>query len=299
MLYDIRLKITHRYDHPAGNSRHLLRVMPKSIPGRQRVLAVLLEITPHPDERSDSLDFFGNAVTAVSHLEPHDEMVLSMSCRVDVAATQALLDVSAAVEALPAQIAELRDVSPASPVHFLGPSPRLTANSEIADFAAQVVSQSESTVRAVMRIGEALHARMTFDPRATTVDTDARDAFRQSRGVCQDYTHIMILALRAHGIPAGYVSGFLRTIPPPGQERLEGADAMHAWVRAWCGQEQGWIEYDPTNATLVGSDHIVLGYGRDYADISPVVGHLRLSGGSANAQAVDVVPVGYSVAPPV
>jgi transglutaminase-like putative cysteine protease len=101
----------------------------------------------------------------------------------------------------------------------------------------------------------------------------------------------MILGLQALGIPATYVSGYLRTLPPEGGVKLEGADAMHAWVRAWCGPDQGWIEYDPTNATLVGTDHIVVGYGRDYSDIPPVNGHLRSSGGQRNTQAVDVAIV--------
>jgi transglutaminase-like putative cysteine protease len=104
-------------------------------------------------------------------------------------------------------------------------------------------------------------------------------------------THIMILALQALGIPAGYVSGFLRTLPPPGGVRLEGVDAMHAWVRAWCGSAQGWIEYDPTNACAVGQDHIVVAYGRDYADVSPVRGVLRTTGDQVSVQRVDVIPL--------
>ena len=91
---------------------------------------------------------------------------------------------------------------------------------------------------------------MRYDPDATEVDTPLAEAFAARHGVCQDFSHIMIAGLRSLGIPAGYVSGFLRTMPPPGKPRLEGADAMHAWVRAWCGAEAGWIEYDPTNADL-------------------------------------------------
>ena len=133
---------------------------------------------------------------------------------------------------------------------------------------------------------------MTFDATATHVDTEAPEAFALRRGVCQDFSHIMILALQALGIPAAYVSGYLRTLPPEGGIKLEGVDAMHAWVRAWCGEDHGWIEYDPTNATLIGSDHVVVGYGRDYSDVSPVRGHLRSSGGQKNTQAVDVAIVG-------
>ncbi|WP_245781031.1 transglutaminase-like domain-containing protein [Litoreibacter janthinus] len=187
---------------------------------------------------------------------------------------------------------DLTDLSPTSPLHFLGPSPRLPPNNAIRDFALDLYEPNASVVENVIRIGKALHDAMTFDATATTVDTVASDAFRLRRGVCQDFTHIMILALQSLGIPAGYVSGYLRTLPPPGGVKLEGADAMHAWVRAWCGPEQGWIEYDPTNATLVGTDHVVAGYGRDYSDVSPVRGHLRSSGGQKNSQAVDVAIAG-------
>ena len=101
----------------------------------------------------------------------------------------------------------------------------------------------------------------------------------------------MITALRALGIPAGYVSGFLRTYPPEGQERLEGADAMHAWVRAWCGGETGWVQIDPTNDMMVGADHIVVALGRDYTDVAPVKGSHRAMGGHATTHQVDVAPV--------
>jgi transglutaminase-like putative cysteine protease len=101
----------------------------------------------------------------------------------------------------------------------------------------------------------------------------------------------MIACLRGVGVPAGYVSGFLRTNPPPGKPRLEGADAMHAWVRAWCGWESGWVEYDPTNALVVGADHVEIARGRDYGDVAPVVGVLRSAGSQTTEQAVDVLPV--------
>jgi len=140
-------------------------------------------------------------------------------------------------------------------------------------------------------IGRQLNADMTFDDTATHVNTPVASAFAARRGVCQDYTHIMITCLRALGVPAGYVSGYLRTHPPKGQARLEGADAMHAWVRAWCGVDAGWVEYDPTNAAFPGTDHIVVAFGRDYDDIAPVRGVLRASGPNLTSQSVDVLAV--------
>lgn len=291
MIYSIRLRIAHFYDQPAANSRHAIRVLPRTLTGRPNLKTHLLEIFPEPQSRSDTIDFFGNTVTSCTHRERHDEMSIRLSCHVEMHATAPWFDLSPDVSHLRALCDGLTDLGPQSPLHFLGPSPRLPPNRDISEFAHDLFDPNSSTAENVIRIGAGLHDAMTFDATATTVDTDAADAFRLRRGVCQDFTHIMILGLHVLGIPAGYVSGYLRTLPPPGGTKLEGVDAMHAWVRAWCGPDQGWIEYDPTNATLVSTDHIVAGYGRDYSDVSPVRGYLRSSGGQKNTQAVDVAIV--------
>lgn len=292
MIYSIRLTIAHFYERPAANSRHLIRVLPRTLLGRQSLTTHLLEISPEPEKLVEAVDFFGNKTHSCSHRDQHSEMSIKLSCHVELHPPLPWQDLSTDVYHLRSKCSELTDLGPESPLHFLGPSPSLLPNNKIREFAHDLFEANASAVENVICIGKALHDMMTFDATATTVDTDAADAFRLRRGVCQDYTHIMILALQSLGIPAGYVSGYLRTLPPPGGVKLEGADAMHAWVRAWCGEEQGWIEYDPTNATLVGIDHVVAGYGRDYSDVSPVRGHLRSSGGQKNTQAVDVAIAG-------
>lgn len=291
MKYSIRLTIAHYYNHPAANSRHLIRVLPRTLADRQRLTTHLLEISPEPESQSEAVDFFGNTTTSCAHRDQHAEMSIRLSCHVDMSPPQLWQDLSPNVTELRSIYDGLADLGPTSPLHFIGPSPRLPPNADIHTFAQDLYDAQTSAVENVIRIGKTLYDAMTFDATATTVDTDAADAFRLRRGVCQDFAHIMILALRSLGIPAGYVSGYLRTLPPPGGVKLEGADAMHAWVRAWCGPTQGWIEYDPTNATLVGTDHIVAGFGRDYSDVAPVRGHLRSSGGQKNTQAVDVTIV--------
>jgi transglutaminase-like putative cysteine protease len=159
-------------------------------------------------------------------------------------------------------------------------------------FARAQLTEGMTVADAVVALGQAIYAEMTFDADATTVDTPASEAFAARKGVCQDFSHIMIACLRGIGVPAGYVSGFLRTIPPPGKPRLEGADAMHAWVRAWCGSQAGWMEFDPTNNKLASEDHIVVARGRDYSDVAPVKGIMRIAGGQKSEQAVDVIPLG-------
>ncbi len=135
-----------------------------------------------------------------------------------------------------------------------------------------------------------IKADFTYEIGATNVMTTPSMSFALRRGVCQDFAHIMISGLRGLGIPAAYVSGYLRTIPRPGSQRLEGADAMHAWVLVWCG-EHGWRGLDPTNGLIVTNDHIVLAVGRDYADVAPIDGVVVSSGGQKLAVSVDVIPV--------
>lgn len=288
MIYSIRLTITHNYIQPAANSRHLITVVPRSLPQRQHLTMHLLEVFPTPDEMPETTDFFGNREHICTIMDQHSEMSIRLTCHVQMFQPVRWLDLSPSLSDLHLACEKSTDLTADSPLHFLGPTTRLTPDTAITDFARRVFNPNETVAANVIRVGQALHDLMTFDSTATTVDTDASEAFALKRGVCQDFSHIMILGLQALGIPAGYVSGYLRTLPPPGGVKLEGADAMHAWVRAWCGAEQGWIEYDPTNATLVGTDHIVVGCGRDYTDVSPVSGHLRSSGGQTNAQAVDV-----------
>jgi transglutaminase-like putative cysteine protease len=137
-----------------------------------------------------------------------------------------------------------------------------------------------------------LHGEFTYDSKATDVSTPPAEAFAIRRGVCQDFAHIMIAGLRGLGLPTAYVSGFLRTEPPPGKERLQGADATHAWVSVWCGEALGWQGLDPTNALRVSTDHVVLANGRDYSDVAPVGGVLFGSGKQKLSVAVDVIPMG-------
>ncbi len=289
--YRIRLEITHAYAAGAAAGLHDLRVLPARLPERQSVVWSRLETDPSASERSRRVDFFGNAVTRVAVPGSHGQLRVTMEALVQFLAPEPTLDIAPPLPVLREEIAGLTDLGAASPLHMLGPSARVPADAAMADYGEKCLYGSPSALRAVQTIGTALHRDMTFDSTATSVDTPVREAFAARRGVCQDFSHVMIACLRGVGIPASYVSGFLRTIPPPGQPRLAGADAMHAWVRAWCGLETGWVEFDPTNGVLAGKDHIVVGYGRDYDDVSPIRGVLRAAGPQTSRQAVDVVPV--------
>lgn len=291
MLYDVGLRITYSYASPAAGGRHVLYLTPADVPGRQRTITSLLEIKPAPDERFARKDFFGNTLVEAAFREPHTEILFRLRSRVERHKETSTDDVSPELTTLIDEINSVRSLAPEAPQHFLADSPRVQARPEFRGYAREAIKDGMTTRAIVEAIGKAIDRDMTFDPDATDVNTPPEEAFARRHGVCQDFTHIMIACLRSIGVPAGYVSGFLRTTPPPGQPRLEGADAMHAWVRAWCGQKMGWVEYDPTNGMFAGDDHIIVAYGRDYGDVAPVRGVVRISGAQTSTQAVDVVPL--------
>ncbi|MCO6384107.1 MAG: transglutaminase family protein [Vannielia sp.] len=291
MRYDVKLKIEYEYQGSSDHARNLLHLLPAEIPDRQRISASLLTVDPVPPERRDLFDFYGNLMTFIAFHEPVEQISLTLAARAERLLQPPGLEISPPLSALPREITEERRIDGSAPHHFIGPSPRVWPNPEMASFAAALVTPDMPVLDAMRAVGRALHDEMTFDPEATEVDTPAAEAFAARNGVCQDFSHIMIACLRSLGIPAGYVSGFLRTIPPEGEERLEGADAMHAWVRAWCGAEVGWVEFDPTNNIAAGMDHITVAVGRDYGDVAPVKGVIRTSGEQETSHSVDVIPL--------
>lgn len=291
MLYDVRLELHYDYEASVHGDRHLVRVSPMSIPGVQRVIASSLSFDPKPKLETSFTDFFQNNVTTIAYDDYHDHLDVRLTARVQVEDHQKPADLSPTVAQLQDEVAGLWSLDPPSPHHFLAASPRVPLSRQITAYAQESVARTHSVQAAAMDLCLAIHRDFVYDKKATKVDTPTVEAFNLRRGVCQDFVHVMIAGLRGVGIPAGYVSGFLRTIPPEGKPRLEGADAMHAWVRVWCGIHQGWLEFDPTNAMMAGADHITIGYGRDYSDISPIIGVLRTSGDHKAKQSVDVIRV--------
>ncbi len=291
MLYDVTLRIAYDYDNAADASRQIMRLMPLELAAEQRLIAGAQTVEPKPQEWTNRTDFFGNRHVELSFTQAHRKIIFTMQSRVERFGAELRKSRTARMSELPAEIAAYRALDNCAPHHFLGRSPRVPLERPTTDYARKLTAKDPSIFDAITIIGTALHGDMHYDPEATTVETPMLEAFERRHGVCQDYSHVMIAALRGIGIPAGYVSGFLRTIPPPGQPRLEGADAMHAWVRAWAGHETGWVEFDPTNAVLAGADHIVVARGRDYSDVAPVKGIMRTYGKHSSKQSVDVIPV--------
>lgn len=292
MIYKIKLRIGYSYDSAPTRARHLACLRPLEINGYQQVISSVVNVTPDPAERWDRSDFFGNSVTEFRLAGAHNGLVLEMQAKVERLAPFWALDAAIGFGDLSAVTAQTPDLGAMSPLHYMTATRHVPIAAALTNFARDLLFQGQSLADLTQSLGSALHGYLRFDANATTVDTPATEAFEKRHGVCQDFSHIMIACLRGIGVPAGYVSGFLRTMPPPGKPRLEGADAMHAWVMVWCGPQTGWIEFDPTNNKLADSDYVTVARGRDYADVAPIKGALRISGAQSSTQSVDMVPLG-------
>ncbi len=292
MIYDLRHETTYGYSRPVPFARCILRLLPRD-GGGQRVERSELSILPRPVERLDGFCFFENHMTTITIAKPHRELKIEMRARVEVRRPApphpGLTRHWEEVGALALATASL---APDSPTHHLYPSRLVPQVPEVVDYARTSFPPLRPVLEGASELMARIRRDFTYDPDATEVSTPLAEAFRDRHGVCQDFAHIMIAGLRGLGLPASYVSGYIRTIPPPGEKRLEGADASHAWVMLWCGPETGWIGLDPTNDLIVGDDHIVTAIGRDYADVSPLDGVLVGPGSQKIAVAVDVIPLG-------
>jgi len=288
--YRLRHRTTYSYDSDVGFARCVLRLTPRSSPS-QTVLDSDIDVSPRPSATTDRLGPFGARVLTVTVDTPHRALVIEARAHIDVHTPAAGdPDASPSWEAIRAAVLESRDLTPDGPASYLFPTPRTPIVPEITTYARESFAPGRPIVAAAAELNRRIHAEFRYDPSATEVSTAVAQAFAARHGVCQDFAQIMICGLRGLGLPAAYVSGYLRTIPPPGQPRLEGADATHAWVAIWCGGALGWVGFDPTNAILAGDDHLVLAVGRDYADVAPIDGVILASGGQSLKVEVDVAP---------
>jgi transglutaminase-like putative cysteine protease len=291
VIYDIRQTATYDYASKVAYAHHVLHLMPINRTG-QRVHAAALEIFPVPVERREGFDFFGNHVTWIGLEEAHDSLSIKVAARVAVEApADPAPPQTPPWEEVRAAVMMTSDIGAASPAHFLFPSRQVSLDPEIADYVRKSFSPGRTVFDGAADLMARVKADFVYEFGATDVSTTPTAAYALRRGVCQDFAHIMISGLRGIGLPAAYVSGYLRTVPKEGQPRLEGADAMHAWVMVWCGTDAGWCGFDPTNAILVGDDHVTLAVGRDYSDIAPIAGIVFASGGQHLEVSVDVIPL--------
>jgi transglutaminase-like putative cysteine protease len=291
MIYDIRQTTSYTYASSVAYARHVLRLTPINRTG-QRVYAAAVDIEPAPYGRREGFDFFGNHLTRFGLEAPHDSLTIRVAARVAVEAKVEPEPLKTpSWEELREAVIVTSDIGPASPAHFLFASRQVSLDPEIRDYARDSFPPGQPILVGAIDLMRRIKANFVYEIGATTVTTTPPMSFALRRGVCQDFAHIMISGLRGLGLPAAYVSGYLRTVPRAGAVRLAGADAMHAWVLVWCGPEAGWRGLDPTNAVLAGEDHVVLAVGRDYLDVAPIDGVVFASGGQGLKVSVSVTPV--------
>jgi len=290
MIYDVRQTTTYAYASPAAYAQHILRLVPIARE-RQRVTAAALDIDPAPVRRREGRDFFENRTTTIEIDAPHNTLIVKLAARITVEpAAAADFNATPPWESVREMTIASHDLGPQSPVHFIYPSRLISLDPEIRDYVGESFPAGRPILAGAVDVMKRIKADFTYELGATTVTTAPSMSFALRRGVCQDFAHIMISGLRGLGLPAAYVSGYLRTVPRSGAARLEGADAMHAWVMVWCG-DAGWWGLDPTNALIASDDHVVLAIGRDYADAAPIGGVMLGSGAQRLNTAVDVIPV--------
>jgi transglutaminase-like putative cysteine protease len=289
VIYNIRHLTAYSYDHAVASARLVLRVTPRDEAG-QRTIAYALKISPEPMSVDTEHDFYGNIVNVVTIDTEHNELTVEAVSTVELTHQAALPLAGEPWEEVSNAVLLSRDLTGSAPVHFMFASPRIQLSPDVTKYARESFKPGRGILEASRDLIRRIRKDFAYKPDTTDINTPLTQAFTQRQGVCQDFAHIMIAGLRGLGLPAAYVSGYIRTIPPPGEKRLEGADATHAWVSVWCGTS-GWLGFDPTNAIDVGNDHIALAVGRDFSDVSPVYGVFVGSGGTDLDVEVDVIPV--------
>jgi transglutaminase-like putative cysteine protease len=296
VIYDISHVTTYSYEASVASTRCAIRLTPRDGDG-QRVLESRIDSTPAPETTRASVDFFGNRIVEAAIREPHARLRIAVSARVEVNRKEPpARGLTPGWETISRAAGAARTLAPESPVHWLFPSRQAPLHPPATNYARASFPPGRPILEGAAELMRRIKADFTYDPTATHVATPLAEAFQSRGGVCQDFAHIMIAGLRGLALPAAYVSGYIRTVPAPGQPRLEGVDASHAWVAVWCGEPFGWVHLDPTNAIFVNDDHVVVAIGRDYADVSPIDGVVVGAGRQALAVSVDIKPVGERAA---
>lgn len=293
MIYRIRHQTRYDYSGPATLSHNESRMLPRELPWQQ-CLSSSFSITPVPVRLRERIDFFGNRVAYFSTETVHSSLQVVVSSEVqtrvrpaqDIFSTirweDAIADVAGALKSGNRDSIDAR--------LFMLESPYIRHQQALARYAEGCFGVARDLRDALMCLNQRIFDEFIYDAEVTTTATPVLDVLASKRGVCQDFAHLMIGCIRALGLPARYVSGYMETLPAPGQEKLLGADATHAWVAAFI-PGWGWLELDPTNGCLPDERYIVLGWGRDYADVTPLKGVMTGGGDHELTVEVDVVAV--------
>lgn len=289
-LYRVDHSTKYVYASAVAMSQHVAYLRPRELP-YQHVRHHDLTIEPSPASSSRRVDAFGNVVHHFQILRPHSTLIVASESVVEVCARDELdLDGSPRWEAVARELSGRSTTAPPDVAQFAHPSTYLPFSETMGQFARPSFPSGEPLLRGALALMQQMHEAFTFDAGATTVTTPLSRVLEDRRGVCQDFAHVAISCLRALGLAARYVSGYLLTDPPPGQPRLTGADASHAWLSVFC-PANGWVDLDPTNNVVAGERHVTVAWGRDYGDVSPLRGVLLGGARHRLMVGVSVVPL--------
>lgn len=289
----MRYRVTHSTTYSSseaisvGHNEAWLR--PRELPS-QLCERYELQITPAPSIRSTRHDYFGNSVTQFSFNQGYRDLVVTSISDVSLRERAVSRDSTSPAWEPIVELVRNRPTKESLEAYEFGfDSPRVRRSEELASYARSSFKAGRPIVECLVDLLARFKADFQFDSNATNVWTPLEVAFKQRRGVCQDFAHIAMAMLRSLGLPARYVSGYLRTYPPPGKPRLVGADASHAWVSVFCG-ELGWVDIDPTNNNFPNLEHITVAWGRDFSDVVPIKGVVIGGGQTSMKVSVDVAP---------
>jgi len=271
-LYHVIHETVYHYAAPVTLSQHLLHLTPRNY-DYQHVLRNSIELSPESTESEQGTDWFGNTLHWLAIRRPHDSLRLIAASTVDVL-DRPLMQRNApgpAWDVVAAQLAAFPCDAPLGAQECVMPSLHVPLLEDVRKWAQASFPPGRALLEATRHLMQRIHEEFKFDPEASTIATPVSTTFKQKRGVCQDFAHLMLCALRSLGLAARYMSGYILTHPAQGKPRLIGADASHAWVSVWC-PDLGWVDFDPTNRQQPRLEHVVLGWGRDFADVSPMRG---------------------------
>ncbi|MEO0728927.1 MAG: transglutaminase family protein [Pseudomonadota bacterium] len=291
MHFSVSHTTRYSYESDVVQSRHRMHLLPRATP-HQTVHAADLTISPDPTFRTTRQDVFGNAQTIVSIGTAHRDFTVTATSAVETQ-TRGIdpsgFETSAHNATLTERLSDTTRADRMDVLRYSALTPATTPNAEIFAFAQSLLMSNGSVLANTLRLTTVLFETFAFDPTASDVATPISEVFSNKRGVCQDFTHLALACLRSQGVPCRYVSGYIMTKPPEGQQRLEGADASHAWISVW-DPDYNWVDFDPTNGLIVNDEHVTVAYGRDFDDVSPIRGIILGGGAHELSVAVDVIP---------
>ncbi len=289
MDYKISHTTIYSYSEAVPICHNEVHLTPRELV-RQKRLTHRLMVRPHPTTMENQVDYFGNQVSFFTVEEGHEKLTVTAASKVRVMETPPPVATDTSWESVRDRLASDRSPPWLDAYQFVFDSAQAAVSDELTEYAAISFTPGRPWLEAILDLTGRIHAEFKYDPTATTVHTPLATVMKLRRGVCQDFGHLEIACLRAMGLAARYISGYLVTEPPAGQPRLIGADASHAWLSAF-SPDHGWLDFDPTNDQIPSTKHITLAWGRDYADVAPIKGVFIGGGRHAMSVSVDVLPL--------